>query len=352
MTVDSPPRSFRAVQQWTPGDPRWLAFASAHADATPFHHPAWAAAIADTYGYRSSLLAQTEGDRVLAALPVLDVRSRLTGNRTVSLPFTDRCAPLAVSTEQEHELAEALVDWQRGKEPIEVRGPLPERDGIHLGQDAVYHRLELGDDAAALRRSLPSSVRRAIGKAERQGIAVRTGTGLDDVRAYYRLHCMTRHRQGVPVQSWGFFRNVWSRMIEPGLGMVALAELDGRPIAGAVFLAWRRLMVYKYGASDPAHWALRPNNLVMWKGIEWGIERGCAELDFGRSDLDHEGLRRFKSSWGAAELPLVTARVAPRVRPPRSGRSGRASAVLGAVIRRGPEPLGRLLGAALYRHVG
>ena len=99
--------------------------------------------------------------------------------------------------------------------------------------------------------------------------------------------------------------SLWSRLIKSGLGFVVLAYKDSTPIAGALFLAWNGTLIYKYSASDPLYWRYRPNNLVLWTAIRWGCEHGYHLMDFGKTDLANQGLRDFKSGWGATETPLI-----------------------------------------------
>ena len=102
------------------------------------------------------------------------------------------------------------------------------------------------------------------------------------------------------------------------------------------------------GASDRRHWELRPNNLVMWTAIDWACRRGYRQLDFGRSELDNEGLRDFKRRWGAMELPLRYSYVAAR--PPRS-TSPVTKRALAALIQTSPPAVCRALGELLYGRV-
>jgi hypothetical protein len=46
---------------------------------------------------------------------------------------------------------------------------------------------------------------------------------------------------------------------------------------------------------------LRGNNLVMWHGIKHLARSGCELLDFGRTSIGQEGLRRYKLGWGTLE---------------------------------------------------
>ena len=76
-------------------DPSWLEFISGQDSATIFHHPAWAELLAECYGYRPFVLVSVdEAGRVNGGIPLMDVRSRLTGHRWISLPFSDYCTPL------------------------------------------------------------------------------------------------------------------------------------------------------------------------------------------------------------------------------------------------------------------
>jgi hypothetical protein len=135
-------------------------------------------------------------------------------------------------------------------------------------------------------------------------------------------------------------------VIEPGLGTVLLAYERETPVAGAVFLAWNGAVTYKFGASDPAYWALRPNNLVFWEAIRAACVRGDRTLDFGRTELENHGLREFKCGWGAREEPLVYTFAGGA---PRSDARGIVVRALGAAIRRSPVWFCRAVGEAGYR---
>jgi hypothetical protein len=331
-------------------DPSWREFVARRTEATVFHHPAWATCLSGAYGYRPMALALEDRGRLEAGLPLLEVSSPLTGRRLIGLPFTDRCEPLATSDDARSRLLEALAGWQAelGRIPIEVHSELPPGPRVHTRPDAVWHRMELAGDPDLVRRGLRSRLRQYLAQSDRMGVKARIGHTLADVETFYRLHRQTRHRQGVPVQPWRFFRGLWSHLIDAGLGAVAIGESSGQPVSAAVFLAWNGHLIYKYGASDETQWKLRANNVVMWAGIEWGIENGCRDLDFGRSDVHNQGLRDFKSRWGGEEIPLTYSTLSEHAPRPSSGRG---LAVVGAVVRRSPEPVGRLLGELLYAHV-
>jgi lipid II:glycine glycyltransferase (peptidoglycan interpeptide bridge formation enzyme) len=197
------------------------------------------------------------------------------------------------------------------------------------------------------RRFSRSRVVRNIARAEREGVTVRTASGRADLDMFYALHTRTRRRQGVPVQPKRFFDLLWSRLVEPGLASIVLASAGGTPVAGALFLTWNRTTIYKFGASDPAGWPLRPNHLLFWTAIRDSCARGDVRFDFGRTDLDNAGLRAFKSGWGAVERPLVYSTIASGA---TEGREGAAGRLLSVAIQRGPSWLCRGIGEGLYRY--
>jgi CelD/BcsL family acetyltransferase involved in cellulose biosynthesis len=281
---------------------------------------------------------------VEAGLPVIEVR-RLGKRRWASLPYTDRIAPLEAAG-AEGALGPALEAARRreGVTAIELRSGLA---GAFTEDAAWMHLLELDPDPAVVAAKMRGNVRRGIRKAERDGVEVAGATAPPDlVDSFYRLHVATRRRLGVPVQPRRFFSLFWERLVEPGLATVLIARVDGRPVAGAVFLTWNGTTIYKFSASDRAFAAYRVNDLVMWRAITDACAAGSHTFDFGRTDDEHEGLRVFKRSWGAEELRLTYATLADAAPEPRSHR---AEAVLGATLRRSPAFMTRIAGELLYR---
>jgi CelD/BcsL family acetyltransferase involved in cellulose biosynthesis len=329
-------------------DARWPSFVEASPDATIFHSPAWLRAIAESYGFRGFALGVEDGERLRGLLPMTEVELPLRGRRWVSLPFTDVCPPLLDATVDAAELLDLLerARADAGVSSIEVRASV---EGAIVQEPGVQHMLALGRDPEELRRRFRKSVWRMVRQAERNSLRVREATRAEDLLVtYYGLHLATRRRQGVPCQPRRFFDRLWEYVLEPGHGSVFLVERDGTANAGGVFLTGSPTLVYKYGASLPESWPLRPNHLLFWTAMQWGMVQGCERLHFGRSDVGNHGLRSFKSGWGAEERPLLYSavgaaghRILPRV-------PGLPRAVELA-IRSSPRFVCRTLGERFYR---
>ena len=330
--------------------PHWDAWVARYPDATVFHSQGWARVLAETYGHKPLYLTRVVADELVALLPLMELDSWLTGRRAVSLPFTDLCPPLGRAEDIQILLRRALaLGRERAWKYLELRGVPARCFPVEAAGTFLGHTLDLTGGEDQLLRGFESGVRRAIRKAEASGVEVAIASAPSPVEAYYRLHCLTRQRQGVPPQPFRFFARLQRCVLEPGHGFVALARHQGRPVAGAVFLHFGTHAVYKYGASDFRHQELRANNLVMWRGIRASRERGCRTLHFGRTSRHQEGLRRYKLGFGATEETVDYFRLNPRTGTCVSVRE-HPRAWVNRLFGCLPCRPARWLGAALYPH--
>jgi CelD/BcsL family acetyltransferase involved in cellulose biosynthesis len=336
-------------------DVHWFDFVKSNVNATPFHHPAWAGLLSECYKFPAFGLGfENRIGQLVFGMPTLEIKRPWGAPRWISLPFTDYCAPLVRDVTAQQELSQSLAITKQnyGLSSIEIRANLhtsrPEGRKVFSQSDGFLHILKLESDAQQVfRRFKKTQVQQRILKAEREGIKIRRGNSLYDLNFFYKLHTMTRQRLGTPVQPKRFFKLLAERVLNADLGFLLIAYKDKRPIAGAVFLAWNGVIIYKYSASDLAFLHHRPNNLLLWHAIRWGCESGYHTFNFGRTDADHIGLRTFKGGWGTEELPLVYSVV--RDRPPRVS-SNRLKKAMSRAIRRLPFWFCRITGELFYKY--
>lgn len=328
----------------------WASFVGRSPDATPFHHPAWAGMIAGCYGFQAFALvlsAEDDDRRPVAGIPVIEIRNPLTRRRRwSSLPFTDACPALVAPADAERLVTE--IDEHRvanGVAEVEIGGPVAGLPG-RVSQRHVQHVLRLDPDPDEVVRRFRSSVRRNIRAARSGDLRLRRAlTEADMVDVFYPLQVITRRRLGLPPQPRGFFRALWRDVLAGGLGHLTIVEAAGTPVAAGIFLSLNGMVVYKYGASNPKAWSLRPNNLLFAEEIADACVAGARTFHFGRTDVNDEGLRRFKQGWGAEEEPLPYTRIGSASTREGSG----PPKLLRAVIRHAPPFVVRSLGEALYR---
>lgn len=283
-------------------DQKWDERLISNGRYTFFHTAVWARVLSETYHYRPMYFTLLDGDRLLGLIPMMEVRSLLGTRRGVSLPFTDYCDPVIPDGLEVQDIVEMIKDYGRqcAWESVEIRGGgFPD---ITTKSSSFYrHTLDLDPDVEPLFGRLKSNTRRNIRKAVREGVRVEISTSAEAVEEYYRLHCMTRKRHGVPPQPQSFFRKIYEHVIARKLGFVVLARCEKTNIAGSVFFGFKDDAIYKFGASDIAYQRFRPADLVMWEAIKWYAQNGYRRFCFGRTAMDNTGLRQFKSRWGADE---------------------------------------------------
>jgi hypothetical protein len=316
-----------------------------------FHSSAWANVLTETYGYKPFYFVTTGPGFLHSLLPFMEIPSRLTGKRAIALPFTDNCDPLcAGKTGFKDLLCNAIeLGKLRGWKYLEFRGGHKLFNGTPPSLSFYGHSLDLPMDENTLFGQLKSSTRRAIHKAEKSGVRVEISTEASTTDNFYSLHCQTRKRHGLPPQPRSFFKNIHKHIVAKDLGMVLLARWKKQPVAGAVFFHAGGSAVYKFGASDDAFQHLRGNNLVMWEAIRCFLRRGIKKLDFGRTSINNEGLRRFKLGWNAKEKNIGYFKFSlqqEKFVPAHDESSGWHNRVFNAL----PSFVSRTIGNLLYRH--
>ncbi len=336
--------------------PGWDAVVARLPGATVFHQTPWLRLVRETYGHLPLAWISGPAESPSAALVVVEVASPLTGRRGVGVPFADHVPPLAPdATAANALLAAARSDGaRRGWKHLEVRGWPTDAGQLPAPPSTSFwgHTLDLPvpGDLPAYTEALPPAARRALRRAQTAGLTLTVSAEETDLADFYDLFGRTRRRHGTPPPPVAFFQRLRQLLLVSGRGVIVLARAGRRPVAGAVYLHSGATVHYKYGASDERDQQLRANNLVMHHAIEWHARQGFSRLDFGRTSLGNEGLRRFKLSWGTTETRLDYLRFAlpsglPVVAPDRAGGWQTP------FFRHLPLGVNRLLGRWLYPHL-
>jgi hypothetical protein len=339
-------------------DARWREFVQGHAKSSVFHTPAWLEALSRTYGYEVRALTTTKpGQPLTNGLVFCWVRSWLTGSRAVSLPFSDHCQPLVDSPADLAELLGFLrEDVSSGNSKYcELRlmaglnSDLSEPMGLTQSSVFCFHTLDLRPGVDELYRGFHKScVQRKVQRAEREGLTLHEGRSEAELTMFYSLLLLTRRRHQLPPQPLQWFRNLIHAFGDELLIRVALK--GGRPIASILTLSHKKSVVYKYGCSDSELHNLGGMPFLFWRGIREAKERGAEEFDFGRSEMDNQGLIAFKDHWRGARSQLTYYRYPATsseavAAPPQMETALKAFSAL-------PDFCLTAAGRLLYRHIG
>ena len=303
------------IKDW-PDVPFWEELARANPACTFYHTPLWHDIVIKAYkdysiGTRGFIF--DNGGR--AAFPFIQTkkgRPLLGKSRLKSSVFGGYggiIADTSVGAAQQQEVYDFLVK-QRASISIDTNPfsktavKLPE--GFICKEDFTQ-ALTLTKDEQALYQKLNRGGKSNHNQAKKHGITVRLARTDADVHAYYALYRDTLRRWGDGALFEYPESLFFTIFAHAGNAIkIWLAEKEGVIVAGVIIFYWNRIATYWHGASHQDYFQCYPNNMLHMEIIRDAAAAGFHFYDFGPSG-GQEGVVRFKKSFGAQELPFVSA---------------------------------------------
>jgi CelD/BcsL family acetyltransferase involved in cellulose biosynthesis len=353
LLPDGPPRAAGRVtlrRVTSEQDAVWGA-AAAHPMGGLFSSAPWTRAVARTYGFEvSATVRNADGAGADAALLFARV-SDLRGERIVCGPFSDYCDPLAGDAEAWRELVAPLLAMRLPVTLRCLRSSWPAQDArFTVSGRAAWHGVDLDRTEEDIWHGLDGPARRDVRKAQRLGVTIREGSTIEELKAFFDMHCQVRKtKYRLLPQPFAFFESLLGAFSPEGRLVVLLAEQDGAVVAGSVFLIWGDTLYYKFSASLDRR--ANPNDLIVWEGIRLGRSRGLRRFDFGASDYDQPGLVKFKRKFATEVGEIVRLRwLPPGHADQRAEQAGRLLSRMTHLLTDPavPDPITRAAGEALY----
>jgi CelD/BcsL family acetyltransferase involved in cellulose biosynthesis len=271
-----------------------------------FHSLEWMRVLTDTYGLQvGAYVVLDAAGEPKAGIPYCRI-SDILGERIVTLPFSDYCDPLVDDPEDWDSLIATLAGEGYPFFIRCLRSDLALKDErFTLMKQAKWHGLDSRPDLDMIWRTLDDSARRAIRKAQREGIVVYITQEERALREFYEMHLSVRkYKYRLLAQPYRMFENIWRHFIAEQRGFLMVAASRRGIIGGVIFLQWRNALYYKFNASVLTELSHRPNDLLIWEGIKFAKRNGYSELDFGLSACDQEGLVRYKRKFATEERTI------------------------------------------------
>ncbi|HUP76706.1 MAG TPA: GNAT family N-acetyltransferase [Acidimicrobiales bacterium] len=270
---------------------------------TLFHSPEWCAVLADTYGFSPEANVLLDESGVPRAGFVYVRIEDAMDPRVVSLPFSDFCDPIVRDLSDWEALSSDLIGADQRIHLRCVHSDVPLADPrFETAGKARWHAIDVDRDLDDIWSALHSGARQSIRKARNEGVEIRVAQDKGDLRSFFDLHLAVRKRKyRLLAQPFRFFEQIWDHLVARDRGVLLLGLHKGRVVSGIMFLEWQHSLFYKFNASDNSLLSARPNDVLIWAGIEHARSRGLRSLDFGVSDWDQEGLLRYKRKYATVE---------------------------------------------------
>ena len=157
--------------------------------------------------------------------------------------------------------------------------------------------------------SFTSDARRQTRQGLRAGVTVRRATSRDDVLSFHRLHEQTMKRRHAlehyfhpPEHFLEFFETM------PENAFIALAEFEGRAVAGGLFLQDATDIYWHLSAADLDYSRVRPVNVYVHQTILESLGSGRKRLIMGGAYGEGDGIFRFKANFSPLRASFCTYR--------------------------------------------
>jgi peptidoglycan pentaglycine glycine transferase (the first glycine) len=185
---------------------------------------------------------------------------------------------------------------EKFKQHLLSRGFRPARtsEGFEGVQPRFVFRLDITPPLEQLFANLAGKTRYNVRLAQKRGVMVKEDCNRDDLKIFYQVLLETARRDRFLIRAYSYFEEIWTHLVERGLGKLFLAEYQGQVIAGTLAFIFGDKIWYIYGASSNQHRNVMPNYLLQWRMIEWAKEQGYGPYDLNLYDLPEAEKKKVK----------------------------------------------------------
>lgn len=337
------------------GNPdEWNHYVSINPAAGIHHRVEWRNILSQSYGHDGLYLcARNASQNIVGVLPLIHMKSRLFGNKLVSLPFFQRGGAIADEPLIESKLIQAAATYGStlGVDFIEYRDDIPHQ---HLPEPSAVqtHKvnmiLALPDSQDKLWHGFTSKLRAQIRRAQREQAQVLIG-GKEYLNDFYAVYSRNMRDLGSPVQSKRFINNILLNF--PDNSWLVVIKLQQRPVAAGFLLGSGQTMEIPLASTIREVNHLSMNMFLYWEVLKFAIQQNYSQFDFGRSSKN-AGTYRFKQQWGAKPKQLYWHYwLGNSAAPPSLNPSNPKLALIIKVWKRLPVVLANLLGPVIVKNL-
>ncbi len=144
-----------------------------------------------------------------------------------------------------------------------------------------------------------SKNRNMIRKAEKNGITIEHGKGMDLLDKFTEIYNATMDKDHA--EDYYYFKRPFYGSIDRDLQdnyEMFYAMYEGRPIAMSIMIFANGRLNYHLSGSDIEYRNLAPSNLLLYKAALWGYEQGCKTFHLGGGvGSGEDNLYKFKAAF-------------------------------------------------------
>ena len=277
---------------------QWDHYIESHPEGSLYHLTAWQKIISQQFGHASFYLYSTDSsNNINGVLPAVQLKSCLFGNYMVSVPYFNYGGAVAENSQLAIDLMNRVgtLAEKNNATHVEFRDMQTYEGNWGLREDKVVMLLDLPAEVETLWKDIGTKVRAQIKRPQREPVKVKHG-GMDLLDDYYRVFSQNMRDLGTPVYSKSFFKSILETF--PDNAHIVCVYHNDKPAAAGFLLGYKSRMEIPWASSLREFNRISVNMLLYWEVLQYSIEQGYSQFDFGRSTIN-AGTYRFKKQWGA-----------------------------------------------------
>ncbi|GEM_PF-1312545 len=290
---------------------------------------------------------------IRAACPIFLVKSRIFGNRLISVPYADKVGILGEPAFGKEILAEVTkLGKQLNVKSIEMHNLSqkysPADSGFFKPWEYPSFLINLLPGEEKIFENLTKYLRKNIRRAKKSGVVTREIKTGGDMKKFYECHKLNMHELGTPPLPFKFFNELFNVFYPKYLGGY-LAEYGNKTIAGLILFFYNEGVIAYSGLSKPEYKHLNGLSLIFWEAIKNNCKK-FKYFDFGTS-RPNSGNFEFKRKWGGTIEQVdwyYKFYKHPNIIDPRTKKYAIYSKLWGAL----PVPLCNLIGPYIRMSMG
>lgn len=288
----------------------WNDFVNKNKDSRFYHSLKFKETIEETYKNCKSEYYLLINNNVKAIFPFFIIKSKLIGNRLISLPFVDNGGFLGEYKKEDIKKLIKELKKINDLKYIEIRlnsfmknfendKKILLKLGFNEEKSKQQFILTLTSEGDVWKR-FHKHTRNDIRKAQKSGLKLKKLSSGKELKRFHKLYVKNMKFFGTPQHSYRFFKNFFDIMNENIFGFNCYFK---EKIIGSIIIFYEGKRGYiSHNISDVKYREYRPNDILYWELIKWAMKKKIKYIDMGQIDkesLDSKaiGLYKFKKKW-------------------------------------------------------
>ncbi len=295
-----------------------------------------------------------------SGISIFLVKSSITGNRLVSVPFSTLSDPLVSAPEDLDFILQGLLSFYKRNniDYIEINSSfsdvLQASEILGVSRSYIHHYIPIDNTLEILKKSFHyNCIQRPIRKSLKSGLVFKHGIDENDLCEFYKLYLTTRKRLCLPPIPYSFFSHLWKEFGNTNNLSLMLSTYESDPVSGMLLFKFNRKVCLEFVVDNGIARERCPNHFLYWAAIQEANREGSEIVSLGRTPIDNHNLILFKSRWGT-KATILSDYYYPKEAAMMKGDKEVSwkYKMIRNVSRYSPDPVFSLLGRFCYRHLG